>query len=74
MRARFDAVREAVISAPRDASSLRAEIVAMRERMAGAHHASQRQVRHQSSSAGGMIDAEFVMQFLVLSQSTTHPK
>ena len=47
MRARFDAVRKAVITAPRDASSLRAEIVAMRERMAGAHPRHQRQVRHQ---------------------------
>jgi glutamate-ammonia-ligase adenylyltransferase len=36
LAARFDAVREAVITAPRDAAALR-EIVAMRERVRAAH-------------------------------------
>jgi glutamate-ammonia-ligase adenylyltransferase len=70
---RFDAVRKAVISAPRDADSLRAEIAAMRERMASAHpvKADKFDIKY---SPGGMIDAEFVMQFLVLSQSGAHPE
>jgi glutamate-ammonia-ligase adenylyltransferase len=73
MRARFDSVRQAVISAPRDAGSLRAEIAAMRERMAGAHPLASNKFDIKYS-AGGMIDAEFVMQFLVLSQSGAHPE
>jgi glutamate-ammonia-ligase adenylyltransferase len=70
---RFDAVRKAVISAPRDANGLRAEIAAMRDRMASAHpvKADKFDIKF---SAGGMIDAEFVMQFLVLSQSGAHPE
>jgi glutamate-ammonia-ligase adenylyltransferase len=70
---RFDAVREAVISAPRDTAALRAEIVAMRAKVSAAHpvEAGHFDVKH---SPGGMVDAEFAMQFLVLSQSAAHPE
>ena len=45
----------------------------MRERVRAAHpiKGNQFDVKH---SAGGMIDAEFVMQYLVLSQSAIHPE
>ena len=69
---RFDAVRHAVISAPRDADSLKAEIVTMRERVREAHpvKAERFDVKH---SPGGMVDAEFVVQYLVLLHTATHP-
>ncbi|RYF21662.1 MAG: glutamine-synthetase adenylyltransferase, partial [Comamonadaceae bacterium] len=72
LRRRFDAVREAVITAPRDPVALRDEIVTMRERVRGAHPvpSGQFDVKH---SPGGMVDAEFAMQYLVLSQSAAHP-
>ena len=65
IRERFDAVRLAVIGAPRDVGGLRQEIIAMRERVRGAHpvHPEQFDVKH---SRGGMVDAEFAMQFLML--------
>ena len=68
---RFDAVREAVISAPRDLAALRAEITSMRERVAAAHvvRGEAFDVKH---SPGGMVDAEFAVQYLVLSQSAAH--
>lgn len=73
LRARFDAVRKAVIAAPRDAQGLKAEIHAMRHKMQAAH--PQRgewfDVKH---SPGGMIDVEFVMQYLVLAQASQHPE
>jgi glutamate-ammonia-ligase adenylyltransferase len=70
---RFDAVREAVITAERDPVALAAEIVAMREKVRAAHpvRGSQFDVKH---SVGGMVDVEFVVQYLVLSQSQTHPE
>ncbi|WHZ10034.1 MAG: glutamine synthetase adenylyl-L-tyrosine phosphorylase/ Glutamate-ammonia-ligase adenylyltransferase [Burkholderiaceae bacterium] len=73
LRARFDAVREAVITAPRDAALLRAEIVAMRERVRAAHPVPNGRfdVKH---SPGGMVDAEFAVQYLVLSESGRHPE
>ena len=73
LRQRFDAVREAVISAPRDATALRQEIVAMRERVSQANpvRSDKFDVKH---SPGAMVDAEFAVQYLVLSQSGTHPE
>ncbi|WPB57123.1 bifunctional [glutamate--ammonia ligase]-adenylyl-L-tyrosine phosphorylase/[glutamate--ammonia-ligase] adenylyltransferase [Xylophilus sp. GOD-11R] len=70
-RARFDAVREAVITAPRDAAALAQEIVAMREKVRAAHpvKAGRFDVKH---SRGGMVDAEFAVQYLVLSASGEH--
>jgi glutamate-ammonia-ligase adenylyltransferase len=70
---RFDAVRHAVISAPRDAVSLKAEIVAMRERVRQGHPVKPDQfdVKH---SPGGMVDAEFAMQYLVLLHAPAHPE
>jgi [glutamine synthetase] adenylyltransferase / [glutamine synthetase]-adenylyl-L-tyrosine phosphorylase len=73
LRPRFDAVRQAVITAPRDLDSLRAEIVSMREKVRAAHPVRSDcfDVKH---SAGGMVDAEFAVQYLVLSQSALHPE
>jgi glutamate-ammonia-ligase adenylyltransferase len=70
---RFDAVREQVLCAPRDAASLRSEVATMRARMASAHpaRAGQFDVKH---SAGGMIDAEFAVQYLVLTHAAQHPE
>jgi glutamate-ammonia-ligase adenylyltransferase len=69
---RFDAVRHAVISAPRDAVSLKAEIVAMRERVRQGHpiKPDRFDVKH---SPGGMVDAEFAVQYLVLLHTAAHP-
>ena len=71
LQSRFDAVRRAVISAPRDAAALRDEIVAMREKVRAAHpvRGGKFDVKH---SAGGMVDAEFAVQCLVLSHSGKH--
>lgn len=71
LRPRFEAVREAVITAQRDTEALRAEIGAMRDRVRGAHpvQPGRFDVKH---SPGAMVDAEFAVQYLVLSQSGAH--
>ena len=71
LRERFDAVREAVITAPRDAAALRTEIKSMRERVRSAHpvRSGLFDVKH---SPGGMVDVEFAVQYLVLSESASH--
>ena len=73
LRQRFDVVREAVIRAPRDAQALRQEIVAMRDKVRLAHPVPDERfdVKH---SPGGMVDAEFAVQYLVLSQAARHPE
>jgi len=72
LRARFDAVREAVITAPRDRAALATEIRAMRQRLYDAHpvRADRFDLKH---SPGGMIDVEFAVQYLVLAHSAQHP-
>ncbi|WP_284336300.1 bifunctional [glutamate--ammonia ligase]-adenylyl-L-tyrosine phosphorylase/[glutamate--ammonia-ligase] adenylyltransferase [Comamonas sp. NoAH] len=73
LRQRFDEVRASVITAARDAQSLSAEIVSMRDRVRAAHPVRSElfDVKH---SPGGMVDAEFAVQYLVLSQSAQHPE
>lgn len=68
---RFDGVREAVITAPREVLALQQEIVAMRQRVQAAHpvKAGHFDVKH---SDGGMVDAEFAVQFLVLAHAARH--
>ena len=68
---RFEATRRAVLCAARDASALRHEVVDMRERVRAAHpvRAGHFDLKH---SAGGMMDVEFVVQYLVLLHSGAH--
>ena len=70
---RFDAVRAAVIGTPRDEPGLRSEIVAMRGKVRSAHpvRGEKFDVKH---SPGAMVDIEFAVQFLVLSQGCRHPE
>lgn len=71
LRPKFDAVRENVITAPRNVEALQREIVAMRDKVRQAHpvKSGRFDIKH---SPGGMVDAEFAVQFLVLSQSAHH--
>ena len=73
IQARFDAVRDAVIGAERDSAGLREEIGSMRAKVRASHPARGEQfdVKH---SPGGMVDIEFAVQFLVLSQGCRHPE
>ena len=69
----IEAVRQAVLTAPRDLQALREEIHAMRERMRAAHPppAGLFDAKH---SPGGMIDVEFCVQYLVLAHAQAHPE
>ena len=65
---RFEATRRAALAAPRDAAKLRAEIVAMRKRIAEAASAGTDLKR----DPGGIVDVEFIVQFLVLAHAHQH--
>ncbi|MEO8058969.1 MAG: bifunctional [glutamate--ammonia ligase]-adenylyl-L-tyrosine phosphorylase/[glutamate--ammonia-ligase] adenylyltransferase [Burkholderiales bacterium] len=70
LEAGFDAVRREVLCAPRDAAALRTEVTAMRDKVRRAHpvNADRFDVKH---SAGGMMDVEFAVQYLVLTFAAT---
>jgi glutamate-ammonia-ligase adenylyltransferase len=73
LAARIEAVRREVLAASRDFAALRAEVLAMRDKVRAARpvKAGLFDVKH---SVGGMMDAEFAVQFLVLAHSAAHPE
>ncbi len=71
LRTAFEEVRRQVLCAPRKPGELRAEILAMRDKLRAAHPvpAGLFDFKH---SPGGMIDTEFAVQYLVLANSANH--
>jgi [glutamine synthetase] adenylyltransferase / [glutamine synthetase]-adenylyl-L-tyrosine phosphorylase len=72
LQARVAAVRTAVLCAPRETAALAQDILAMREKVRAAHRVPPEKfdVKH---SVGGMVDVEFVVQYLVLAHAQTQP-
>jgi len=70
---RFEAIREMVLRKPRDAASLQQSVISMRHKMRDAHpHRGQLfDLKHDE---GGMIDIEFIVQFLVLQHAAQYPQ
>src|SRR5690606_22877908 len=71
--ARFERIREDILVLPRDAAALREEVLAMREKI-NAGHPNGSQLFDLKHDRGGMVDVEFVTQYLVLCHSGTHPE
>ena len=72
LASRFEDTRRGVLSTVRDVAALRDEVMAMRTRLREAHpcQPDHFDIKH---SAGGMIDVEFAVQYLVLAHSHAHP-
>ena len=68
----FEAVRRQVLCAPRDLAQLAVDITQMRDKMRSAHPVPAGLFDYKHS-VGGMIDAEFVVQHLVLAHAQAHP-
>ncbi len=70
---RFGAIRDNVLQQPREAEKLRAEVREMRRKMHDGHPNSSAlfDIKHD---AGGLVDVEFSVQFLVLSAAAQHPE
>ncbi len=69
--AAFEAIRLSVLAQPRDIEKLKHEVVQMREKMRAAHpvKADLFDIKH---SVGGIIDVEFLVQFLLLAHAKKH--
>ncbi|KAF1046584.1 MAG: Bifunctional glutamine synthetase adenylyltransferase/adenylyl-removing enzyme [Herbaspirillum frisingense] len=70
---RFEALRERVLRQPRDHAKLEEEVLSMRRRMRDAHpnRTTLFDLKHDE---GGMIDIEFMVQYLVLRHAPDHPQ
>ena len=73
MAAPFEAIRREIIAAPRDKQELRAEIIEMRDKMRAEKkdRADQLDLKH---TRGGIVDVEFIVQYLILAYSNEHPE
>ncbi|MBR0568538.1 bifunctional [glutamate--ammonia ligase]-adenylyl-L-tyrosine phosphorylase/[glutamate--ammonia-ligase] adenylyltransferase [Azoarcus sp. L1K30] len=71
--AAFEHIRSEVLRMPRDLARLRADVLEMRNKMRDAHagKSSQFDLKHDS---GGLVDVEFLIQYLVLGYAHTHPE
>ncbi len=69
---RFEEIRSEVLSLYRDPKSLRQEILAMREKLHAGHpnRSDHFDLKHDS---GGMVDIEFMTQYLVLAWAYRYP-
>lgn len=71
LAAKFEAVRHSVMVSPRDEGDLLVEITTMREKVRAAHRVAS-DMFDLKHSPGGMVDVEFVMQYLLLAKAHAH--
>ncbi len=69
--ARFEDIRKRILLLPRDISKLRADVILMRNKIAQGHpnRSGLFDLKHDP---GGMVDIEFITQFLVLGHARTY--
>ncbi len=72
LAAPFEAIRREVLATTRDKNELRADIVAMREKMRAEKkdRVDRLDLKH---TRGGIVDVEFIVQFIILAYSHEHP-
>lgn len=71
--AAFELERSAILGMARDASKLRGDVAGMRQTMLEGHpnRSALFDLKHDR---GGMVDIEFIVQYLVLAHAHAHPK
>ena len=71
--ARFEQLRIDILRSPRDMQVLRDDVLAMRDKISAGHanNSGQFDLKHDR---GGMVDVEFITQYLVLRHAAVHPQ
>jgi glutamate-ammonia-ligase adenylyltransferase len=72
--ARFDAIRAQTLARRRESTRLRADVIEMRERMRRERSRPEAGVFDLKQDPGGMVDIEFLVQYLVLRLAHRHPE
>ncbi|MCA1978868.1 MAG: bifunctional [glutamate--ammonia ligase]-adenylyl-L-tyrosine phosphorylase/[glutamate--ammonia-ligase] adenylyltransferase, partial [Thiobacillus sp.] len=69
----FEAIRRDILCLPRDAAKLREDVLAMRQKMHDGHPNGSGlfDLKHD---AGGIVDVEFCVQYLILRDCRRHPE
>lgn len=68
---KFEAIRHAILCQPRDLAELKREVLAMRQKMLDGHP-NDSQLFDLKHDRGGIVDVEFLVQFLVLAYAGQH--
>ncbi|HEU0204505.1 MAG TPA: bifunctional [glutamate--ammonia ligase]-adenylyl-L-tyrosine phosphorylase/[glutamate--ammonia-ligase] adenylyltransferase [Burkholderiaceae bacterium] len=71
--AAFEDLRNEVLARPRDLDRLRIDVLDMRRRMLDGHP-NRSNLFDLKHDRGGMVDIEFIVQFLVLAHAGRHPR
>ena len=69
---RFEAIRIEILRQQRDLAKLREEVLAMRQKMLDAHASNSETEFDLKHDRGGIIDVEFIVQYLVLGHAHQH--
>jgi glutamate-ammonia-ligase adenylyltransferase len=69
---RFEAIRCEILRQQRDLAKLREEVIAMRRKMLDAHASHSEDEFDLKQDPGGIIDVEFIVQYLVLGYAHQH--
>ncbi len=70
---RFERLRNEVLAMPRDMAKLAADVLDMRRRMLEGHP-NKSGLFDLKHDRGGMVDVEFIVQYLVLAHAHPHPR
>ncbi|TXK61068.1 bifunctional [glutamate--ammonia ligase]-adenylyl-L-tyrosine phosphorylase/[glutamate--ammonia-ligase] adenylyltransferase [Alkalisalibacterium limincola] len=70
----FEAVRAETLQMPRESERLREDVVRMRRRMRGELDRSRPGSFDLKQGSGGLVDLEFLLQYLVLAHANAHPE
>jgi glutamate-ammonia-ligase adenylyltransferase len=69
---RFEEIRCEILRLPRDLAKLKEEVVAMRQKMVDAHGSKSDTLFGLKHDPGGIIDVEFIVQYLILGYAHRH--
>lgn len=74
MARRFKKIRNEVLGRPRDQAKLKKEVIIMRERMRSEQSNTEPDFFNLKQDQGGIVDIEFLVQYLVLLKSCEYPE
>ncbi len=71
---RFEAIRQEILCQQRELPKLREEVLAMRQKMLDNHASRDPERFDLKQDPGGIIDVEFMVQYLILGHAHDHPQ
>jgi glutamate-ammonia-ligase adenylyltransferase len=71
---RFEAIRHEVLCKPRDPEILKKEVLGMRDKVRKEHLKTKGDAFDLKQANGGIVDIEFLVQYLVLKYAQKHPE